>query len=59
MTAEKKIIGKKSNQILNADADREISTLGSTDNIENSVNLVSGIFRLLSALGFSVCIGDQ
>ena len=35
------IIGKKNNQSSVSDADREIPTLGSTDNTGNSVNLVS------------------
>ena len=52
-------IGKKNNQSSVSDADREIPTLGSTDNAGNSVNLVSGIIRLPSSLDFSVCIGDQ
>ena len=37
------IIGKKNNQSSVSDADREIPTLGSTDNAGNSINLVSGI----------------
>ena len=39
------IIGKKNNQSLTPDADREISTLRSTDNSANSVTLVSSIIR--------------
>ena len=39
------VIGKKNNQTSVSDADREIPTLGSTDNARNSVNLVSGINR--------------
>ena len=39
------VIGKKNNQTLVSDADREIPTLGSTDNAGNSVNLVSSIIR--------------
>ena len=42
------VIGKKNNQTANSDADREIPTLGSTDNSGNSINLVSGIIRLPS-----------
>ena len=42
------VIGKKNNQTSVSDADREIPNLGSTDNAGNSVNLVSGIFRLPS-----------
>ena len=53
------IIGKKNNQTLVSDADREIPTLGSTDNAGNLVNLVSGIIRLISGLFFSVCIRDR
>ena len=37
------VIGKKHNETLVSDADREISTLGSTDNAGSSVNLISGI----------------
>ena len=47
------IIGKKNNQPSVSDADREISTLGSTDNAGNSVKLVSGIIRLSSGWDFS------
>ena len=39
------VIGKKKNQTSVSDADREIPTLGSTDNAWNSVNLVSGMIR--------------
>ena len=46
------VIGKRNNQILVSDADREILNLGSTLNAGNSVNLVSGIIRLPSSLGF-------
>ena len=53
------VIGKKNNQSSVFDADQEIPTLGSTDNAGNSVNLVSGIIRLLSGLNFSACIEDQ
>ena len=42
------IIGEKNNQTSVSDADREIPTLGSTDNAGNSVNLVSGIISLPS-----------
>ena len=40
------VIGKKTNETSISDADREIHTLGSTDNAGNSVNLVSGIICL-------------
>ena len=40
------VLGKKDNQTSVSDADRDIPTLGSTENAENSVNLVSGIIRL-------------
>ena len=40
------VMDKKNNQTSVSDADREIPTLGSTDNAGNSVNLVSGIIRL-------------
>ena len=53
------VIGKINNQMLVSDADREIPTLGSTDNARNSVNLVSGIIGLPLGRDFSVCIGDQ
>ena len=53
------VIGKKNSQTSVYDADREIPTIGSTDNAGNSVNLVSGIIRLPSGLGFSVCIGER
>ena len=52
-------IGKRNNQTSVSDADREIPTLGSTDNSENWVNLVSGIIRLPSGLDFSACIGTR
>ena len=41
------------------DADREISTRGSTDNAGNSVNLIFGIIHLPAGWDFSVCIGDR
>ena len=41
-----------------SDADKEIPTLGSTDNAGNSVNLVSGIIRLPAGWDFYVCIRD-
>ena len=50
------VIGKKNNQTSVFDADREIPTLGSTDNAGNSVNLVSGFIRLPSDWDFFVCI---
>ena len=53
------VIGKKNNQISVSDADREIETLGSTDNAGNSANLVSGNIRLPSGWDFSVCIGNR
>ena len=45
------IIGKKNNQTSVSDADQEIPTVGLTDTVGNSVNLVSGIGRL-HGLGF-------
>ena len=50
------IIGKKNTQTSVSDADREIQTLGSTDNAGNSVNFVSGIIvypRVLISLSAS------
>ena len=52
------VIGKKYNQTLVSDADREIPTLGSTDNAGNSVNLVSINIRLPSGWNFLICIDD-
>ena len=49
-------IGNKNSQSLVYDADREIPTLGSTDNAGNSINLILGIIRLRSGWDFSVCI---
>ena len=51
--------GKKKNQTLASDADREIPTPGSAVNAGNSVNLISIIIRLPSSWDFSVCIGDR
>ena len=51
-------IGKKNNQSWVSDADREIPTLGSIDNVRNKVNLVSGIIHLPSGRDFSVCFRD-
>ena len=48
------VIGKKNNQASVCDADREIPTLGFTDNAGNSVNLVFGIIRSPSGWHFSV-----
>ena len=53
----KNVIVKKNYQT--SDVDQEIPILGSTDNAGNSVNLFSGIIRLLSGFDFSVCIGDR
>ena len=53
------VIGKKYNQTLASDADREIPTLGSTDNAGNSVNLVSSIIRLPWGWDFLICIDDR
>ena len=53
------IIGKKNNQSSVSDADREVRTLGSTDNAGNSVNLVSDIIRSPSGWDFSICIDDR
>ena len=47
------VIVKKNNQSSISNADREIPTLGSTDNTGNSVNIVSGIIRLPSVWDFS------
>ena len=47
----------KNNQSTVSNADREIPTLGSTDNAGNSLDIVSGIILLPSGRGFSVCIG--
>ena len=46
------VVCKKNNQTSISDVDREISTLGSTDNAGNSVNLISGIIRLPIGSGF-------
>ena len=48
-----RITDKKNNQSSVSYADREIPTLGSTDNAGKKVNLVSGIIRLHSGLDFS------
>ena len=53
------ILGKKNNQSLVSDEDREIPTLGSTENAGNLVNLVSGIIHLPSGWDFLVYTGDQ
>ena len=53
------VMGKKNNQSSVSDADWEIRTLRSTDNVGNSVNLVSGIICLPSGWDISVCIRDQ
>ena len=45
------VVGEKNNQLSVFNADREFPTPRSTDNAGNSVNLVSGIIRLLSGLG--------
>ena len=50
------VIGKKYNQTLVSDADRETPTLGSTDNAGNSVNLICSIIRLPSGWDFLICI---
>ena len=49
-------IGKKNNQTSISDADRQIPTLGSTDNAGNEVN---SFIRLPSGWDFSVCIRDR
>ena len=49
----------KKNKTAISDANREIPTVGSTDNAGNSVNLISGIIRLPSDWDFSVCICDD
>ena len=53
------VIGKKNIQTPVSEADREIPTLGSMDNAENSVKLISGIICLPSGWDISVCIRDQ
>ena len=50
-------IGKKNNQSLAYNADREIPTFRSTDNARTSVNLVSGINPLPSGWDFSAFTG--
>ena len=52
------VIGKKDNQTSISDADREISTLESTDNARKSVNLDFGL-SVYPRVGISVCIGDR
>ena len=49
-------ISKKNTQSLVSNADREIPTLGSTDNAGNEVYRVSGTIRLPSGWDISVCI---
>ena len=55
------VMGKKNNQSSVSDADREIPTIGSTDNAGNLLNLVSGIIRLHVPSGwdYSVFIGGR
>ena len=53
------VLSKKNNQTSTSDAEREIPTIGSTDNAGNSVNLVSGIICLPSGWDFSVCIENR
>ena len=53
------VIGKKNDQTLVSDADREIPSIGSTDNAGNSVNLVSSIICLPSGWDFLICIEDR
>ena len=48
------VIGKKNNQTSVSDADRQIPTLGSTDNAGNSVNFVSGFWYYPFTFGFGV-----
>ena len=52
------VIGKKNNQSSVSDADREIPTLGSTDNAKNLVNLVSGFVHFPLSWDISVCVED-
>ena len=52
-------LGKKNNQTPVSDADREIQTLGSTDNAGNSVYLGSGIIRSLYGVVFPVHVRDR
>ena len=53
------VIGKKNNLTSVSDTDREIPTLGSTDNDRNTVNLVSTIIRLPSGWDFLISIDDR
>ena len=53
------VIGKKNDQTLVSDADREIPSIGSTDNAGNSVNLVSSIICLPSGWDFLIIIEDR
>lgn len=53
------IVGKKNNQSSHSATDRELPTLGPTDKVGNSANLVSDIFRWPSGWDFSVCNGDR
>ena len=53
------VIGKKNNETLVSDADREIPTLGATNNAENSVNLVSSIIQLPSGWDFFIYIEER
>ena len=48
------VIGKKNNQTSVSDADRQIPTLGSTDNAGNSVSLVSGFWYYPFTFGLGV-----
>ena len=53
------VIGKKNIETLVFSTDREIPTLGPTDNAGNLVNLISGIIRSPSDWDFLVSIGNR
>ena len=53
------VIGKKNNQISVSGPEREIPTLGSTDNAGKSVNSLSSILCLPSGWDFLVCIENR
>ena len=52
------VIGKKNNQILVSDADREIPTLGSRDNAGKLSEPRFWHYPFTMGLGFLVCIGN-
>ena len=53
------MIGKKNSQLSVSDADQQISTLGSTDNSRNSVDIVSTIICLPLGWDFFFYMGDR